>query len=219
MEFILGGIIMFGGNFAPRSWASCEGQLLAISQNQALYAILGTTWGGDGRTTFAVPDLRSRAPVGIGRGPGLSQINLGRTVGTETTQMTIAQMPAHTHTATFTGTGGGTGSSEATPIEAHVTVNAKNGQGDTHNAEGNYWATAVAGVSTAANSYSTTKDTTMAADAVDVTITGGGCSGGGITGGTVAVGATGGNQKLNNIQPSLGMRYLICTQGTFPSRS
>jgi microcystin-dependent protein len=211
MEFIMGGIIMFGGNFAPRSWASCEGQLLAISQNQALYAILGTTWGGDGRTTFAVPDLRSRAPVGIGRGPGLSPINLGRMVGTETTQMTIAQMPAHTHTAVFTPSGGGSGSLTAT-----ATVNASNGKGNENDAGGNYWATAAAGVAKAASSFSSTTDTTMAADAVTVSLSG---STGGITGGTVANGATGGSQKLNNIQPSLGMRYLICTQGAFPSRN
>ncbi|NQZ11751.1 MAG: tail fiber protein [Algicola sp.] len=211
MEFIMGGIIMFGGNFAPRSWASCEGQLLAISQNQALYAILGTTWGGDGRTTFAIPDLRGRVPAGIGRGPGLSQINLGRHVGTETTQMTITQMPAHTHTAAFAGTGGGSGSLTAT-----AKMFAAGAAGDVSAPANNYLGDGKAGFN-AANIYNATKGSdTLAADAIEVALSG---STGGITGGTVTVGATGGSQKLNNIQPSLGMRYLICTQGTFPSRS
>ena len=70
MEFFIGGIINFGGNFAPRDWAFCDGQLISISQNQALFAILGTIWGGDGRTNFALPDMRSRCPIGAGRGRG-----------------------------------------------------------------------------------------------------------------------------------------------------
>ena len=111
MEFIMGGTIMFGGNFSPKNWTSCEGQLLAISQNQALFAILGTTWGGDGRTTFGIPDLRSRVPLGIGRGPGLSQINLGSKHGAESNKLVVAQLPSHTHTASFTGSGGSPGGS------------------------------------------------------------------------------------------------------------
>lgn len=98
MEPFIGQIIMFGGNFAPRGWALCDGQLLAISQNQALFSILGTTYGGDGRTTFALPDLRGRTPVHEGQGPGLSNIRLGERGGNETTTLSVANLPPHGHT-------------------------------------------------------------------------------------------------------------------------
>jgi microcystin-dependent protein len=93
----LGEIILFGGNFAPRGWAFCNGQLLAISQNTALFSILGTTYGGDGQTNFALPDLRSRVPTHFGQGPGLSPYVLGQTGGTENVTLNVNQMPAHTH--------------------------------------------------------------------------------------------------------------------------
>ncbi len=98
MEPFIGQVILFAGNFAPRSWALCNGQLLPISQYSALFSILGTTYGGDGVTTFALPDLRGRAPVHAGHGPGLSNYSLGERTGTETVTLTEAQMPAHTHT-------------------------------------------------------------------------------------------------------------------------
>ncbi|WP_431158438.1 phage tail protein [Winogradskyella poriferorum] len=85
---------MFAGNFAPRGWALCEGQLLAISTNQALFSILGTTYGGDGRTTFALPDLRGRVPIGPGTGPGLSTYRLGQKGGAETNTMLVNNIPA-----------------------------------------------------------------------------------------------------------------------------
>ncbi|NJX16095.1 phage tail protein [Tamlana crocina] len=89
---------MFAGNFAPRSWALCDGQLLAISQYQALFSILGTTYGGDGRTTFALPDLRGRVAIHPGSGPGLSTYRQGSKGGTETNTLTVSQMPPHSHT-------------------------------------------------------------------------------------------------------------------------
>ncbi len=96
-EPFIGEIRMFGGNFAPRSHALCDGQLLAISQNQALFALLGTIYGGDGRTTFGLPDLRGRLPVHFGNGPGLTNRNIGAKGGAETVTLTQAQMPSHTH--------------------------------------------------------------------------------------------------------------------------
>lgn len=96
-EPMIGEIRMFGGNFAPRGWAFCDGQLLPISQNSALFAILGVTYGGDGRTTFALPDLRGRAPVHPGRGPGLSDVRLGERFGLENMTLTVNEMPNHTH--------------------------------------------------------------------------------------------------------------------------
>ena len=95
----LGMIIIFGGNFQINGWAFCNGQLLSIAQNTALFSLLGTTYGGNGQTTFGLPNLQGRVPVGFGQGPGLSPYSLGQVGGTETVTMQINQMPAHTHIA------------------------------------------------------------------------------------------------------------------------
>ncbi len=92
-------ISLFGGNFAPRGWAFCDGQLLAISQNTALFSLLGTTYGGDGRTTFALPDMRGRALLHAGGGPGLTFRGLGDKSGAEEITLTVQQMPSHNHGA------------------------------------------------------------------------------------------------------------------------
>jgi len=96
-EAFIGEIIMFGGTFAPRNWAFCNGQLIPISQNTALFSILGTIYGGDGQVTFALPDLRGRVPVHPGQGPGLSNYVLGEASGTETVTLLTTQMPTHNH--------------------------------------------------------------------------------------------------------------------------
>ena len=90
-------IIMFGGNFAPRGWAFCNGQILPISQNQSLFSLLGTTFGGDGRTSFALPDMRGRVSIHPGSGPGLSTYRVGQKGGTETNTPTIATLAPHNH--------------------------------------------------------------------------------------------------------------------------
>jgi microcystin-dependent protein len=90
-------IRVFPYNFVPRGWSACNGQLLPISQNTALFSLLGTTYGGDGRSTFALPDLRGRFPMGAGQGPGLSDRVNGEQVGSETVTLTTAQMPQHNH--------------------------------------------------------------------------------------------------------------------------
>lgn len=97
VEPFLGEIYLFGGNFAPRGYAFCDGQLLSINQNPALFAILGTTYGGDGRTTFALPDLRGRVPIGPGTGPGLTTVQLGEKFGVEAVSLGVAQLPGHVH--------------------------------------------------------------------------------------------------------------------------
>lgn len=94
----IGQIQPFGFNFPPRGWATCDGQLLPISQNTALFALLGTTYGGDGRTTFALPDLRGRVPIHMGNGPGLSSYTIGQKSGVETVTLTVPQLPSHNHT-------------------------------------------------------------------------------------------------------------------------
>ncbi len=88
---------MFAGNFAPRGWALCDGQLLAVSQNDALFSLFGTIYGGDGRTTFGLPDLRGRVPVPSGSGPGLSARNIGQKSGAESVTLVSTQLPSHTH--------------------------------------------------------------------------------------------------------------------------
>ena len=88
---------MFAGNFAPRGWAYCDGQLLAVSQNDALFSLLGTIYGGDGRTTYGLPDMRGRVPIHAGSGPGLSPRRLGAKAGSENETLTVNQLPSHTH--------------------------------------------------------------------------------------------------------------------------
>lgn len=95
----IGEIRLFGFNFAPRGWAQCNGQLLPIAQNTALFAILGTTYGGDGRTTFALPDLQGRTPMHAGQGPGLSERYLGEQGGEQAVTLLNSEIPPHTHAA------------------------------------------------------------------------------------------------------------------------
>lgn len=115
MEGMIGEIRMFGGNFAPRAWALCDGQLLPIAQNTALFSILGTIYGGDGRTTFALPDVRGRCVLGPGNGPGLSSYREGTKGGAETRTMTVATMPSHNHTFQFV-------ASDKAPVNGQATT-------------------------------------------------------------------------------------------------
>ncbi len=193
MEGVIGEIRGFGGNFAPRAWAYCQGQLLAISQNQALFSILGTTYGGDGRTTFGLPDLRGRAPISAGTGPGLSTHKLGARSGTETVTLTQNQMPQHTHIAQFTQTAG--------VASISVVADSANQEDPTNH----YLAAAnIAGTN---QIYSDdTPTATLGPSAVTVA-------------GTVTNYNTGGSQPHNNMQPYLTINWIICLQGVFPSRS
>ncbi|MCB9317074.1 MAG: phage tail protein [Lewinellaceae bacterium] len=177
MEGTMATIILFAGNFAPRAWAFCEGQILSIASNTALFSLLGTTYGGDGRTTFALPDFRGRVPVGAGHGPGLSDIRLGQKGGSEHVTLTVAQMPAHTH--------------QVTPKVAISTGNATTDEPDGNVLSG-----------TAANTYAPPANANGQLAGVSATET-----------------SAGGNQPLSIVQPYLGMHFIICIQGLFPSRS
>lgn len=127
MEELMGTIKMFAGNFAPRGYALCNGQMLAISQNQALFSILGTTYGGDGRTTFALPDLRGRVPLGPGQGPGLSNRQPGEKAGNETSTLSVANLPAHNHTLSANSGAGNTNSPQnAFPALSQVQIDRSN---------------------------------------------------------------------------------------------
>lgn len=149
-EPFIGEIVMFGGNFAPRSWAFCDGQLLSISQNTALFSILGTTYGGDGRTTFGLPDLRGRVPMGPRNGPGLTPRSLGQRGGVENVTLNANQMPSHTHAAS---------------------ANAVAPAGNSNDAAGNFWADD-AGVSSGTYHTGPT-NTTMNGNAITVQPSGG----------------------------------------------
>ncbi|HET6434167.1 MAG TPA: tail fiber protein [Xanthomonadaceae bacterium] len=109
MEPFLGEIRLLPYTFAPVGWLDCDGRVLSIAENDALFALLGTTYGGDGVTTFGLPDLRGRLPVHQGQGPGLSPYTAGQMAGTETVTLTTAQLPPHTHAAAVTSASASTG--------------------------------------------------------------------------------------------------------------
>jgi microcystin-dependent protein len=104
----IGEIKLFAGNFAPHGWAFCDGQIMQISSNSALFSILGTKYGGDGKTTFALPNLKGRIPLHFGQGPGLTNHALGEVVGSENVSLVLNQMPTHNHTATIKAANAGT---------------------------------------------------------------------------------------------------------------
>jgi microcystin-dependent protein len=183
MEGTIGEIRMFAGNFAPRNWAFCNGQLLSISQNTALFSILGTTYGGNGQTTFALPDFRGRIALQPGTGPGLSNVVLGEVSGTESTTLTVNQLPAHNHTGSAAGFNMGgfaerPGTSDS-PVSKYHSI--------------------IADVNI--KPYSTTNDVTMAPFNAP------------------ALAISGASQPAPIRQPYLGMNYVICLFGIFPSRN
>lgn len=193
MDPFIGQIIMFGGNFAPRGWAFCQGQLLPISQYSALFSLLGTTYGGDGRTTFALPDLRGRTPIGYTQGPALTDHGLGAKGGTETVTLTTLEMPSHTHQITGVGGGG--------------KLSTEEGVRDTPQAND------IPAVTTMTSGLATVKLKSFGpetSNSVDM----GTASGGGGT-----IGNTGAGQAHNNMQPYIAVNYCIALQGIYPSRS
>ena len=105
----IGTVCATAATYCPRGYYPAEGQLISISQQQALFAVMGTNYGGDGRSTFAMPDMRGRTPVGVGNGAGLSPVQQGQRRGTEMVTLTTQQLPTHSHAATFTPAGGGQG--------------------------------------------------------------------------------------------------------------
>ena len=189
-EPFLGMIITVPYNFAPQGWAFCNGQILSISQNTALFALLGTTYGGDGVTTFALPDLRGRVPVSSGQAPGLSNYDIGEIGGTENITLTINQMPAHNHLITLN--------------NLTATANARNSAGNSQTPAGNVPAVEAAGVT---ETYSNAPaNTTMAPGAVTVT-------------GTATASVAGNNLPVQILSPFLTVNYCIALQGIFPSRN
>lgn len=179
MEGTIAEIRMFAGNFAPRNWAFCQNQILSIAQNTALFSLLGTTYGGNGQTTFALPDFRGRVAVGTGQGPGLASITLGEVAGSPTVTLTTNQMPAHNHTLT----------GAVTP-QANAGTDGQTDDPTNRRLMG-------ASIFTGANS-----------DLVNMAP----------LSSTLAVGINGGSQPFSIMPPYLGMNYIICLFGIFPSR-
>lgn len=182
MEGYIAEIRMFAAPFAPRNWAYCQGQIISIAQNTALFSLLGTTYGGNGIQTFALPNFASRVAVGTGNGAGLSSMVLGEMTGTENVSLLVTQIPSHTHTATGT-----------------VSPRAYTGGGDEASPVGGYLANAT---TTSGNLYSTTAAGNMGATPTNITVQ-----------------VAGSSTPHNNFQPSLGMNYIICMYGIFPSRN
>lgn len=202
-EPFLGEIRAVGFNFAPRGWAQCNGQLLSIAQNSALFSLLGTTYGGDGVQTFALPDLRGRAAVGVGTGPGLSPIVQGQDGGAQQVTLTSLNLPAHTHVATYAPAAG------STPLA--VTVAVANTPAPSSDPTSNILAQSQIpsrSDPTVVNSYAPATTTpTVALGGVALTGTG-----------QVTVTSTGGGQPFDNTSPYLGLIYMIALEGIFPSR-
>jgi microcystin-dependent protein len=189
-EPFVGQIFMFGFNFAPRNHAFCHGQLLPIAQNTALFSLLGTTFGGDGRTTFALPNLTGRAPVGVGQGAGLSAYDLGQETGAETVSLVPAQLPSHAHAF------------DASNMKG--TLRCRDERGNQRSPASNVLARESSGVT--APFAGGTLAAAMAPAAVGLT-------------GAPGLAAAGGNQPHNNMQPYLVLNYCIALAGVFPARS
>lgn len=221
-EPFLGEIRMVGFNFAPRGWLLCQGQLMSISQNSALFSLLGTTFGGDGVTTFGLPDYRGRGPVGMGNGPGLTPIVQGEISGSENVTILQTQMPPHTHTAQFTGQASPLSGAMSTTVAVDVGTNTTAAMTAPAAGATTYLGatTAKAGLSavTFNGLYSNTApDSTKASlggihastSAGSATVT---------PAGSVTVGPAGGGQPVAIRNPFLGTNFIIATDGIFPSR-
>jgi microcystin-dependent protein len=184
-------IVIWSPNFAPQNWSFCAGQSVSVQQNQALFALIGTTYGGNGSTTFNLPDLRGRLPLGAGQAPGLSFYSLGEMGGTETTALTVNNMPMHTHS--------GTG--------LHANTQAWATPGTDHNpSSGKGLAAAKVGAGFQAQdvfSYAT-----PSGDPVNL-------AGGMVSG---ATSPAGGSMPFGNMQPFISLNFIIAMTGLFPQR-
>ena len=181
MDGTLAEIRMFAGNFAPRGWQLCNGQLLSIAQWTAVFALVGTTYGGNGQTTFGVPDFRGRIALGAqgAQGPGLPLIDMGEMAGTQSVTLLTTNLPIHTH-----------------PLTGTV------------NLQGNQGATGLSNDPSNRRFAGTNIFTGAATDLADMAP----------AVSTLAIGGSGNSQPFSNLPPYLGMNYIFCVEGIFPSR-
>lgn len=202
-EPFIGEIRMFGGNFAPRGWAFCNGQIMSIATNTALFSLLGTTYGGNGQTTFALPDLRGRSPIGMGQGPGLTDITQGEAAGVENVTLLSSQMPMHNHLATATTTTTATGTLQVAGTASNASA--------TPSATNKYLGASVAGGPPSAAIWSDQLNSPVTLgnpETIDATVNV-----------NVTVQPAGGSQPLEIRNPYLGINFIIALQGVFPSRN
>ncbi|MCV2885134.1 tail fiber protein [Aestuariibacter sp. AA17] len=204
-DVFIGTVCMFGGNFTIRGYAPANGQLLSISSNTALFSLYGTTYGGDGRTTFALPDLRGRSPIGIGQGIGLPTVSLGQQGGAVETTLSVSQMPAHSHGASTTVQSTSDGSSSSAILRAlagSANVGVPTGA-------------VLANNPTREDIYNTglpTVDMSANAIVLDVQVTTSSSA-------TTTIANAGGSQPVQIRNPYLGINFLIALDGIYPSRN
>lgn len=199
-ESYTGEVCLTAATFCPKGTLEANGQILVIENYVALFSLFNTMYGGDGVKTFALPDLRGRAPIGAGQGPGLSNVVQGQQRGSETIYQTAAQMAPHSHQAIFT-------PNASDPAKVEVST-----------------ATAITSKPTEKNiiaepNTGNTTDVNLFAGSTPAPMVPlGGVSGGTNTGGTVTVGSAGEGQSMNNVSPQLGLKYCVVTEGIYPAR-
>jgi microcystin-dependent protein len=202
MEVYIGTIMPWPISWAPTGWHLCDGTILQIVQNQALFTLIGNMYGGDGRTTFALPDLRCRIPLAMNNGatiPNLTTQKLGTASGAENAALTVANMPAHTHTATFTpASGGGTLQASAAPANSKTP-------------SGNYLADATdtTGSGSTFENYVTPAAAGTLGNLAGLSVTGAG---------TVTNASTGGGQAAATMPPFAVLNFIIAINGYYPVR-
>ena len=195
MDYFIGGIIFVGFNFAPRYFAQCAGQTLSIAQNTALFSLLGTYYGGNGQTTFMLPDLRGRSAIGFGAGPGLQPYSIGQAGGAENVTLTLGNLPAHNHPVTITG------AMEAVNIKAT----------EPSPAAGRYLARSVDAAATPTSNPEIYLPGDVGTPAPKVPLAGLNVAG--------TVGSAGLSQPAPVLSPYLAINPCIALQGIFPSRN
>ncbi|SOD13373.1 phage tail protein [Pedobacter xixiisoli] len=198
MDGTISEIRMFAPPFAPRNWAMCMGQTLNISTNQALFSLLGTTYGGNGVQTFMLPDMRSRVPVGTGVTSGIIQMPLGAVVGQENVTLLLSNMPIHNHVGSLGGSGkllvSSAAASSATPVAGASIASPVKATGRS--------STQLLGFKNNAQPTVALNNASLNTSPL-----------------TVTSAQAGSGQPHSNIQPYLGINYIICLQGIYPSRN
>lgn len=184
MEDMIGTIVLFAGNFLPKGYMDCDGTFLNTAANAPLYSIIGTTYGGNGSTSFALPDLRGRVALGIGKGNNLNSYNLGQIGGYESNNLQINNLPSHSHEASL----------KVSSNNAKVSIPPNGGSIAAPGANNGREFTATFGFNT------------------ELPLTS-------LNDNSIQVGNTGSGQPVNNLQPYLGIRYVICVEGQYPPKN
>lgn len=203
MEGYIGEIRLFGGNFAPLGWQFCNGQIRTISIDTALYSIIGNVYGGDGTSTFALPDLRGRVAMGNFQGPGLSMRQLGEAFGSPDVYLSTINMPAHNHAAIVTGNSG------QSPSATAKLYGVNNGGGSATPGGNFLGMDSDAGAEPYLNSGTEVamKSGSIVVNSLNAPLP------------VVTLQSAGSSQPHNNTQPVLALNFIICLEGIYPSRN